>query len=93
MDGEVSACVRRRRREVCTSRRLGVFRTAGAGVLQGVAAAVGRSAGCASRVQGKKAVSACCLVRAAAGGMGRSAMYGGGSCQMSVRRLWDERVG
>ena len=34
-----------------------------------------------------------CFVRAAAAGVGRSAMYGEGSCQMSVRRRWDERVG
>ena len=34
-----------------------------------------------------------CLVRATAAGVGRSAMYGGGSCQMSVRRRWEERVG
>ena len=45
-------------------------------------------------MQGKKAVSGHCFVRAAAAaGVGRSAMYGGGSCQMSVRRRWDERVG
>ena len=33
-----------------------------------------------------------CVVRAAVG-VGRSEMYGCGSCQMSVRRRWDERVG
>ena len=60
---------------------------------QVVAAVVGRRDGCATGVQGKKAVSACCFARAATAGTGRSAMYGGGICQMSVRRRWDERVG
>ena len=79
--------MRRRRREGCTCR------TVGAGVWQGAAAAMGRGASGSAGVQGKKAVSGRCFVHAAAAGMGRSAMYGGGSCQMSARRRWDERVG
>ena len=51
--GEGSTCVRRRRREVCTARMLGVCRTGGAGVWQVVAAVVGRRDGCATGVQGK----------------------------------------
>ena len=33
------------------------------------------------------------FVRAAAAGVGRSAMYGGGGGQISVRRRWDGRGG
>ena len=89
----VCAEVRRRRPEVCTTRKLGVRRAIGAGVLLGAAAGAGGCAGDAAGMQGKKAVSGCCIVRAAATGVRRSAMYGGGSCQMSVRRRWDERGG
>ena len=40
--GGVGTCVRRRRREVCTSRELGDCRAVGAGVGHGVAASVRR---------------------------------------------------
>ena len=75
--------VRRRHPEVRTTRKLGVRRAIGAGVLLGAAAGAGGCAGDAAGMQGKKAVSGCCIVRAAVTGVKRSA----------VRRRWDERGG
>ena len=60
-DVGVCAEVRRRRPEVRTTRKLGVRRAIGAGVLLGAAAGAGGCAGDAAGMQGKKAVSGCCI--------------------------------